>query len=86
VPTDPHEAEVAAFLALLGDVLDEDLSGRSLDDRLVEDLGWDSLALAVVVEALLTRRPDFDSSLVDGLTTLRDVHHFYGLAPSPSGP
>jgi RimJ/RimL family protein N-acetyltransferase/acyl carrier protein len=66
-----------SFRALLEDELGCGLDGRGPDSRLVEDLGWDSLAffeLLAFFDRFALEAPD---ELLGALSTLADVHHYF---------
>jgi acyl carrier protein len=66
------------FVARLGDHLDVSLDGAAPEDRLVDDLGFDSIArfrLLVLLEDVAPH--DLPVELLDSLETLADVWHWY---------
>lgn len=76
--TDTATAGFADFVELLGARINRPLDGVRQDDRLVEDLGLDSIAmleLFVLLEG--TAVHDVPVELVDSLTTLGDAWHWY---------
>jgi acyl carrier protein len=65
------------FAAWLGDQLDVGLAGVSPEDRLVDDLGLDSIALFRLLVVLEDVAPhELPVELLDSLETLADVWHW----------
>lgn len=54
-----------------------DSSGaRATEATPIEELGWDSLDLAVVADLLFTANPDAELAMMSELTHLGDVYHY----------
>lgn len=71
-------ADFAAFTALLRDRLDLPLDGAAPEDRLVDDLGLDSVALFGLFVLLEdSAAHELPLELIDSLETLGDVWHWY---------
>jgi RimJ/RimL family protein N-acetyltransferase/acyl carrier protein len=66
-----------SFRVLLQDELGCDLEGRGPDERLVEDLGWDSLAFFELLAFFDRHALDVPDQLVGALRTLADAHHYF---------
>jgi acyl carrier protein len=64
------------LLVLIGDELGCDVIGRGADARLVDDLGWDSLAYFELIGLFERHGIDLPDELVPALRTLGDVHHY----------
>ncbi len=78
-----------SFRTLLQDELGCDLEGRGPDVRLVEDLGWDSLAFFELLALFDRCELDVPDQLVSALRTLADLHHYFvqlGVASEVSRP
>lgn len=72
-------ADFAAFCSLLEDELGCSLAGHGPGAHLVDDLGWDSLALFEVLAVFDRYGADVPDELLGALRTLADVHHYFGL-------
>jgi RimJ/RimL family protein N-acetyltransferase/acyl carrier protein len=71
--------DFAAFRAFLEDELGCSLAGHGPDAHLIDDLGWDSLALFEVLAVFDRHGADVPDELVGALRTLDDLHHYFGL-------
>jgi acyl carrier protein len=84
--TDAQVEDFDRFVERLGGHLDLPLDGATADDRLVDDLGFDSVAmfgLFVLLEDTAAR--ELPIELIDSLVTLDDVWHWHStLAQQPA--
>jgi RimJ/RimL family protein N-acetyltransferase/acyl carrier protein len=77
--------DFATFLGLVRDELGCDVIERDADTRLVDDLGWDSLAFFELIGLFERHGLDLPDELVPALRTLGDVHHYFLALPSRDG-
>ncbi len=73
----PPIVDFESFRALLEDELGCDLEGVGPDARLVDDLGWDSMAFFELLALFDRFMLDVPDELVGALRTLADAHHYF---------
>jgi acyl carrier protein len=81
-----HETDFAEFIAVLGDSLGIDVTASTPETRLVEDLGFDSLAyfeMLSLLEDVADRQ--IDDGVVDTITTVGDLHGWWRQFSLPEG-
>jgi RimJ/RimL family protein N-acetyltransferase/acyl carrier protein len=71
--------DFTAFCALLEVELGCSLAGHGPDAHLIDDLGWDSLALFEVLSVFERHGADVPDELIGALRTLDDLHHYFTL-------